>query len=265
MLSSAVLVCVALVCVALLCGVLAQGRVPAPRLVADRRAGFERSGGWPWWLVPGLAAVVAVAFSSPLFLVSVPLVVLFSRRESGRRRDRLAASLRADAAVGFVVDATAGLRAGRSLAGAVLDASVGSANVLRGEVAARVGAGRPFAVAVDEVLGVGSVDERLIATTIRALDATGASAGTALERVAEALGERQSSREDARTQAQHALSSAGVLAALPFVFGVAAALAEPDVGWLYLSSWLGAGCVGASLTLIFGSWEWLQRLLEPAR
>jgi len=202
-----------------------------------------------------------------VLLVSVPVTVVFARRELRRRRVRLATQRRAELVMGFVADAASGLRAGRSLIGAVLDEVNGrgaGANALRSEVAERVGAGRPFALAVDEVLGDGSVDERLIATTIRALDATGASAGTALERVAEALGERQSSRQDARTQAQHALSSAGVLAALPLVFGVAAALAEPDVGRLYVSTWLGAGCVGFSLLLIFASWEWLQRLLSAS-
>lgn len=248
--------------------VLARGRAPLPRLVGKRGlwpkwAGVGRSG--PWWGT-GFGIVSAVILGSPVLVVSAPLVALFGRRELGRRHDRVAVGRRADMAVDFVADAAAGLRAGRSLTGAVLDGSVGltgrrEANALRVEVAGRVAAGRPFALAVDEVLGDGSVDERLIATTIRALDATGASAGAALERVLEALGERQSSRDDARTQAQHALSSAGVLAALPFVFGLAAALAEPDVARLYVSTWLGAGCVGAALVLIFGSWEWLQRLL----
>ena len=263
MVPTEVLVVVAGVC----CVVLVRGRGPVPRLVGERevasRFGF---GGWPWWWVPAVGVVGSLVLGAPVLAVAVPLVGWFGRREWGRRGARLVAGRRADMAVGFVVDATSGLRGGRSLVGSVLADSVegrdgAEQNVLRWEVAERVEAGRPFAVAVDEVLGGGSVDERLIATTIQALDATGASAGLALERVAEALGERQSSREDARTQAQHALSSAGVLAALPLVFGVAAALVEPDVGRLYASTWLGAGCVGVSLTLIFGSWEWLQRLL----
>lgn len=256
--------------VALCCVALLRGRMPAPRLLGEREWGTSVSTGPSRWFPYGLAVVGGVAVGSPIFAVAVPLLLVSGRREMKRRRDRVAGDERADMAVGFVVAATVGLRAGRSLTGAVLDVSaesgVGSeANPLQFEVAERVLAGRPFALAVDEVLGVGSVDERLIATTIRALDATGASASAALERVAEALVERQSSREDARTQAQHALSSAGVLAALPFVFGIAAALAEPDVGRLYATTWLGAACVGTALVLIFGSWEWLQRLLAASR
>lgn len=256
-------------CLLLGAGLLVGGRSPKPRVAAPIEVRPRIGVGWRWWSC-GACVVGAVVLGSPLLVAALPLLMLFGRRELRRRRTRSALAERADLALGFVVDAASGLRAGRSLSGAVLDGSAVrnggvSVNVLRSEVVARVEAGRSFAVAVDEVLGGGSVDERLIATTVRALDATGASAGVALERVAEALGERRSSREDARTQAQHALSSAGVLAALPFVFGVAAGLAEPDVGRLYVSSWVGAGCVGVSLVLIFGSWEWLQRLLEPVR
>lgn len=258
----------ALLCLVLSCAVLVRGSAPPPRLIGERslwRAKPLMGTASPRVLLPVLGMVGAVLVSSPVLAVCVPLVAGFVRRELWRRRRRLMSADRADAAVGFVQAATSGLRAGRSLTGAVLGAAVegGSSetNVLRDAVAGRVQAGRPFALAIDDVLGDGSVDERLIATTMCALDATGASAGAALERVSEALGERQSSREDARTQAQHALSSAGVLAALPFVFGAAAALAEPDVARLYASTWLGAACVCVALVLIFGSWEWLQRLL----
>lgn len=255
------------------CFVLVCVRPAPPRLVGARGRRTRAWGstvGLPGWLALFLGVVVALAFGSPVVAVTGPLLTAFGRRELRRRRSRVAFNDRATMALGFVVAATSGLRAGRSLAGAVLgEAAPGEGlhemNLLRDEVAERVQAGRPFALAVDEVLGAGSVDERLIATTIRALDATGAAAGNALERVAEALGERQSSRDDARTQAQHALSSAGVLAALPFVFGVAAALAEPDVARLYASTWLGAVCAGISLLLNFGSWEWLQRLLGSSR
>lgn len=258
----------ALCCLTLGCLTLVRGRAPAPRRVGEWRTSVPTR--LPRWLPYGLAAVGALALGSPVLAVAVPLLVAFSRREMKRRSARLAVDRRADSAVGFVVAAIAGLRAGRSLTGAVLDDAAGldaggGANLLQSEVVERVRAGRPFALAVDEVLGVGSVDERLVATTIRALESTGASASSALERVAEALGERQSGREDARTQAQHALSSAGVLAALPFLFGAAAALAEPDVGRFYATTWLGAGCVGLALALVVGSWEWLQRLLAASR
>ena len=258
--------------VALCCLALTRDRAPVPRLLEGRGVWRKTAGStdWPRWLPHVLGLAGAVVLGSPMLAVAVPLAVAFVRRELIRRRRGAAMARRADMVVALVVAATSGLRAGRSLSGALLgepDAPGGRNELssLQRELVERVRAGRPLVLAVEEVLGSGSVDERLIATTIRALDATGASASTALERVAEALGERQSSREDARTQAQHALSSAGVLAALPFVFGMAAALADPDVGRLYLTTWLGAACVSVALVLIFGSWEWLQRLLGSAR
>lgn len=256
----------------LLAWLVVDRRTPPPRLVSERGLWRTGSGAWasPRWLPQTIGVVGAVVLGSPLLAVGVPLVVVFARRELKRRRRSVAAERRAEMVVGFVSSAMAGLRAGRSLPGSVLEVGIGSANrvdanPLQADLIERVTAGRPFALAVDEVFGDGSVDERLIATTIGALEETGASASMALERVGEALGERQSSREDARTQAQHALSSAGVLAALPLVFGLAAALAEPDVGRLYVSTWLGAGCVGTAMALIFGSWEWMQRLLGAPR
>lgn len=251
------------------CGVvLAWVRPARPRQIGEpQHWGRARAGAPSGWVGPFGCVVAAVVLRSPVVAVGGPLVAVFVRHERGRRRALAVAEERSAMALDFVVSAASGLRAGQSLGGAVLGDGTearrsGQVNVLRGEVVERVQAGAPFVFAVDEVLSAGSVDERLIATTIRALEATGASAGDALERVAEALGERQSSREDARTQAQHAMSSAGVLAALPVVFGLAAALAEPDVGRLYVSTWLGAGCVGVALVLIFSSSVWLQRLLR---
>lgn len=202
---------------------------------------------------------------SPLVVVVVPLVSFAVRRERMRRSSRAVVARRTEAAAEFVAVAASGLRAGRSLAGAILSdagrVAERPSNDLRQAVIERVNAGHSLVRAVGEVMSASSEDERLIAATIRVLDATGGSAESALERVNEALAERRSAREDARTQAQHALSSASLLASLPVVFGSVAAVAEPAIASLYVSTWIGAGCVGAALVLTIGSWEWLQRLL----
>lgn len=258
--------------VALLCGVvLAVDRPPRPR-----SSGWSDLGEVGWrspvrlWPLLVVGVVGCGVLVSPALAVAAPIVSVFVVRELARKRRRSVARRDAGMTLEFVELAAGGLRAGRSLPSAVLGGPVGvgdgrRVNRFRDAVCSGVARGRPFADAVDEAFGGGSVDARLVAVTISALHATGAAAGPALERVSASLGERQSSREDARTQAQQALSSAGVLAALPLVFGLAAAAAEPEVAALYLTSWVGAGCVGLALLLIFGSWEWLQRLLADDR
>lgn len=245
------------------CGVLAGRRpVRARGFVVETVDGRERVGDWRWWV--GGLVVAALVLGSPVVVVVAVLGGGFVRRELGRRAARRAVADRGDAVLEFVVGVGAGLRAGRSLGVAVLESGGGAerANAVGVGVAGQLQAGRPLVQAVEEVLGSGVADERLVATTMWALDGSGAPAGDALERVADALRERRSSREDARTQAQQALSSASVLSVLPLVFGVVAALVEPDVARLYGSTWVGAGCVGVAGSLSFAGWEWLQRLLE---
>jgi Flp pilus assembly protein TadB len=189
----------------------------------------------------------------------------------------------------FVEEMAAAVRGGRSLAASVLvacEACDGAGNgraptpsnhdgknrdadvVVWREVAARIGAGRSLRGAIDDVFRVGqplSSDERLILSTIVALDTTGSPAIDAVERVGDALRERAASHEDARTHAQQAFSSAAVLSALPAVFGLAAALAEPDLAALYTQRWIGALCVGVAVGLTVAGWEWLQYLLGGRR
>ncbi len=169
----------------------------------------------------------------------------------------------------FLDEVTASVRAGASLATSTLVAGreAGGTDTGWPRVHALVGAGRSLRTAIDEVFGPdhsATADERLVASTIVALDSTGAPALAALERVGDALRERAASHEDARTQAQQAFSSAAVLSALPAVFGLAAALAEPEVAEFYTRRWVGAFCVMAATVFTLAGWEWLQRLLEDS-
>lgn len=207
-----------------------------------------------------LATVGAVLVGRPGVAVLLALGALTLWREVERRRAQSVAARRVEALGRFVGSLVVAVRGGRSLGVAVVEAETASSVGV--EVADRVRAGWPVVAALDEVLGVDGEDERLVCVTVRALESTGASASDAMDRVVEALSERQSGREEARTQAQQALSSSLVLSVLPLVFGAGVATVEPAVARLYVSSWLGAACLGSAGALSLAGWEWQQRLLR---
>lgn len=246
--------------VMLIAGAVGLRRSPVPRLDRSLPERGVDATSLDGRLLFAVGPMCGLILGSPVATVVGPFGVWFVRRERSRRAGRVAEAERADRVLELVSSTTTGLRGGRSLAESVVASS--DVNERSSEVVDRLGAGRSFSAAVEEVLGSGSADERLIATTIGALEMTGASAFVALERVGEALGERRSAREEARTQAQQALSSAAVLAALPFAFGAIAAAVEGDVARLYLRTWVGAACVVVAMALVVASWEWMQRLLH---
>ncbi len=240
-------------------------------------------------LVGVVAAVVAVVVSaavvrSPALVVVAPLVWLAWHRERGRRGSGRIADRRRASMIAFVDDVSSGLRGGRSLAATVVSAAgvhsdradVGDRHPGLASVAAGVDAGRSLPAAFDAAFtdgrsspggsGFGSQrDEALVAVTFLALDASGASAADAFDRVGDALREHRAARADARTQAQQAISSAAVMAALPVVFGIVAAAVEPAVAQLYRSTWTGAGCVGGALACSIIGWEWQQWIIGGHR
>ena len=265
-----------------------------PQLGGHDRSGPRGSGGATsgrCWVRPAAALLVVIGavaglLGSPLLAVSGPMAGLVTWRELVRHRAGARRRVRSLGTMRFVDELTASVRAGGSLAMAVSAACrrlpyedkdrTGSGahdnraanDVLWIQLRARIDGGRPMRDAFDDFLRTEqtmSSDERLIAITIVALDTTGASALEALERVGDALRERGSSREEARTQGQQAFASAAVLSALPAVFGVAAALAEPEVAEFYTQRWIGALCVLGAFCFSLGGWEWLRRLLEGSR
>lgn len=265
-----------------------------PQLRRNGRSGPRKSDGATselQWVQPAamllvVAGAVAGLLGSPLLAVSGPMAGLVTWREvlrhrvGARHRARLLGTMR------FVDELTSSVRAGGSLAMAVSAAcdrlaceekdrlgcgaydNRAASGVLWMQVRARIDGGRSMRDAFDDFLGTEqtmSSDERLTASTLVALDTTGASALEALERVGDALRERASSREEARTHGQQAFASAAVLSALPAVFGVAAALAEPELAEFYTKRWIGALCILGAFCFSLGGWEWLRRLLEGSR
>ncbi len=235
-----------------------------------------------------LAAVAAgwfgFALGSPAAVVVAPLLVGTLLRERARRRRRRTEAAHADSLLEFVEAVAAGLRSGGSLSGSIVTAAkgegpssrVGSAHPGLQRLVAGVAAGRALPVAFSDAFSAdpevpfdrhrsGRSDEELLTVTIVALEATGGSATEAVDRVGDALRERCAARADARTQAQQAISSAAVMAALPLLFGFVAALAEPGVGHLYRSTWVGAACAGSAVLFTIVGWEWQQRLIGGGR
>lgn len=232
--------------------------------------------------------LVGVALESPAAAIVGPLLLSTSMRERGRRRRQRTESANADSLLEFVDAVAAGLRAGGSLSGSVAAAAGGVGGSSHDELAhpglqrvvAGIGAGRALPVAFADAFSAETVpsdrhrfdghragrsDEELLVATVVALEASGGSAADAMDRVGDALRERCAARADARTQAQQAISSAAVMAALPLLFGLAAAVAEPGVGHLFRSTWLGAACAGSAVALTILGWEWQRRLIEVLR
>ncbi len=228
--------------------------------------------------------LVGVALGSPAAATVGPLLLSALMRERGRRRRQRTELAHADSLLEFVDAVAAGLRSGGSLSGSVATAARGASGSSQDEcahpglqrVVAGVGAGRTLPVAFADAFSVGAeipvdrhrsgrADEELLTVTVLALEASGGSAADAMDRVGDALRERCAARADARTQAQQAISSAAVMAALPLLFGLAAAVAEPGVGHLYRSTWLGAACSGSAVALTILGWEWQRRLIEVLR
>lgn len=264
-------------------------RHPAIRRQSDRRSVAKHQPAPGSGLVSVLAAdgaLLGMAFGlvvgSPLLVVVSPIAVVGVWREYIRRRRRRRLNDRAEAMLVFTEAAVAGLRAGGSLSTAVADAlgtgrtepesSSPSSRAARptshrhpalGQAGAGLAAGRTLGAAFsDSFAGPGvSSDDRLVATTIVALHGSGAAAVDGLERVVDTLRARRSWQEDLRTQAQHALSSAGVMSVLPVIFGTVVALADPDVAEFYRARWLGAFCAGSALLLLLAGREWQHHLL----
>lgn len=234
-----------------------------------------------------LSVPVGLTVGSPLLVVVGPILAFGLWRERARRERRRLHHARSVAMLGFAESTVAGLRAGGSLSTAVVDAlerdrlaatePFPASASARGRarhghpgldhVSAGLGAGRTLSAAFADAFGddTASGDDRLVATTVVAVQGSGASAVEALERVGDALRERHAWQEELRTQGQQALSSAAVMSALPLVFGIAAALADPGVSELYRTRWLGALCAGFALLLGTIGWEWQQRLLGASR
>ena len=232
---------------------------------AGHRARFD---GPPLLAMSGVVAGLLLA--SPFLVVVAPLLAGGWWRERLRRRRRRHSVDRRNDLSGFVDRCTEGLRAGHPLGVAVAAAARRSAAdgpprhpvVVR--IAAGLAAGRELADAFDVVFGDDEAmagDERLVVATMVALAHTGAAATASLERAGDTLRERADWTDALRTQAQQALSSAAVMSVLPFLFGLAAAIADPAIWQFYRGSWLGAACGGLAHGLMLLGWEWQQHLL----
>lgn len=212
-------------------------------------------------VVVGAATVVGVVLASPLLIVG-PVVVgtvaraVRRRQGVGRAEQARAADLRA------MVDRMIGhLRAGGTLAGALLDGAATSEGPWSA-VAARLEIGQPVAGAI--AIDIVAADEVLLAATIEVLERTGAPATQAFERLSDTLRERAAHREDVATQTRHASASAAVLAVMPVGFAAVGAAMSSDLARLYFRTWIGAAALTFGVGLSAAAWEWLHRLTQEA-
>ena len=103
---------------------------------------------------------------------------------------------------------------------------------------------------------------RLLAATSAVLLVTGGRGALALDRLADTLRGQNRAAEDAAAQAGQATASAAVLGVLPLLFAVVLGVVDDDARALYLTTWLGAGCLLVAIALTALCWTIFDRVLR---
>lgn len=247
----------------LLAGPAVRSPLPAP---AARRRRVAAPARLP--LVAAVAAVLAgVTVGSPLLVGPGAMTALLGGRlAAGLRRRRDVLGRRAEVAA-FVDALTRSVRSGATLAGAVAEAHRAAVAPSLGPelqlVRARIDAGEPFAVVVDEWAGGSDdADLRLLAGTVAVLASTGGAAAPALDATARSVRARLAAAEEVRALAAQAVASAAVLVTAPAVFAVVLASVDRRLAAFLLRDPAGALCVAVALALDgVGLW-WMQRTID---
>ncbi len=232
-------------------------------LTSDR---FEKPSAPPVLLLVLGSVVAGILFSIPLLVLPVPAGLLFlARRQRRRKRVRVAVALAAQTPL--VLDAavqrlTSGASFSTSLVGALRE------NPLIGEqppVAAAV-ASIDSGAGVAEALAHMAVDldaewARLLAATSAVLLDSGGQGAAALDRLADTLRGRNRASEEAAAQAGQATASAAVLGVLPLLFALVLGSVNGEARDLYITTWLGAGCLLIAIGLTALCWVIFDRVL----
>jgi len=247
----------------------------APRALVDAlaRAGIERPGAadaWRGWLVAGsVAPLLGLALAGPgaavvavVVVVAAPWALLWSWRDRG--------SARYDAAVPLLLDdAATGLRAGSSLLMALRAAGGRAPAALAADVGALVDSVEQGGALAEELRRWSARQPRPavhLASAALAVGArTGGRQGRALDAVAETLRDRAAVRREAVALATQARASALVMAVIPLVFAVAAAVLDPRVGHVLVHTPLGIGCLLGGLALDGVAGLWMNRITGTVR
>lgn len=216
-------------------------------------------------------AIVGVLGGSPAVLVGGPSSIWVVHRVRDRRRHQRDRR-RSDRSVIDLVDHLAQqLRGGRSLASAIeltinttdaISVSHPTLDVRLRPVRQALASGERLGRALERADVDGLVALELLLASVRLLLENGGPAAVSLDRVGETLRLGVAARDEAASQAGQATASALLLAALPLVFAVLIALAEPAVAELYLTSWTGAACIVSAGALSYWSWWWIDRVVH---
>jgi Flp pilus assembly protein TadB len=154
------------------------------------------------------------------------------------------------------------VRSGSSLTTAVVDETDPSTPL--GVVVARLAEGGSLADALAEIVP----HHADLALTVQALSATahlGGPIAATLDEAAAVLRERTAARAERRAHGSQARLSARVLTIVPLVFAVWSAIASERTRDVYLSTAAGGICALCGLTLNAIGWQWMKRIIGPAR
>ena len=168
------------------------------------------------------------------------------------------------------VDAVASaLRAGRSLADALVTAAAATPNPLASEltgVATAIGRGLPSAVAVERwSTRTTEPGAPLFAAAIGLAGDAGGDVGGALAGVADTLRERRALGREIRALAAQARLSALIVAVAPVGFAVVAALADPETARFLLATPAGLACLVIGAALDLAGWRWMRHITGAVR
>ncbi len=238
--------------------------VGTPDGVAPDR--FEKPGAPPVTLVVLGSVLAGLLFSMPLLVLPIPAAIALAFRQY-RRRKRIRACAALKAQTPLMLDAAvqrlaSGVSFSTSLVGALRE------NPLIGKqppVAAAV-ASIDSGAGVAEALSHMSVDldaewARLLAATSAVLLESGGQGALALDRLADTLRGRNRASEEAAAQAGQATASAAVLGVLPLLFALVLGIVNGEARDLYITTWLGAGCLLIAIGLTALCWTIFDRVL----
>jgi tight adherence protein B len=230
---------------------------PATPYVPLRHLGLVAAG--PGWLLGSALGGVTLGVAAAGAAVAVP--AWLARRREARRRAALAEGL-ADG-VGVIA---AGLRAGRSLPGAIelaaneVPAPLGPS--FR-RVADRIALGEPLEDALAAWASeVGGPDARVAAGVLGLHRRTGGALAAALDGLAATLRARRTAARELRSLTAQARLSAAILGLLPIGFFLfLSVVARSDVEAAFGTT-IGAGAVALGLALQGAAYVWIARLLR---
>ncbi len=217
-----------------------------------------------------VAVVLGLAIGSPLIAVAGPVLAVAAAAEAGRRSQQRAEARRQTGLPVVLDHMIQELRSGLGLR-TVCSRPMPVAEEVDDAVAplaVALAEHRSLADAVAELQMAAGVrqqqDVELMAVTLAALADRGAPAAAALGRLRLTLMGAVEARARARAQAGQARASAALLAGAPALFALVIAVADPDVGRLYLYQPIGTVCVTVALVFTYAGWRWMSREVDRA-